>query len=374
MVKKFKLALFCGIPLLFFYSCVYSQKYQTFGKQIALQLEPGENNSRNSEGDFIKLKDGRLLFIYSYFTGSSEDYSHAYLASHVSADGGKTWSQKEEVVLKNEGGINSMSVSLLRLHDGRIAMFYLRKNTHTDCKPMMRTSADETLTWSEPVECIAETAYYVLNNDRALQLKNGRILLPLACHQLPGGKWSGRGTIMCAFSDDSGKTWKRTPEVLNPDSVVVQEPGIVELKDGSVFMFCRTNAGTQYVCYSKDSGMTWTDLKPGNINSPLSPASIERIPSTGDLILFWNNNYKPIGDGNRRTPFNVAISRDEGKTWEKIKEVESNPDGWYCYTAIHFEDDYVVLGYCAGDRKQNNGLATSQITLLGYDWIYGNSK
>lgn len=375
MVKMFKLTIICCFLVLFFNSQVYSGKYhKTFGKLIALLLEPGENNSRNSEGDFIKLKDGRLLFIYSHFTGSSEDYSNAYLASRMSADGGKTWSQKDDLVLNNEGGINSMSVSLLRLQDGRIAMFYLRKNSRSDCMPMMRTSDDETLTWSKPVECIAETAYYILNNDRAVQLKSGRIILPLAFHQLPGEKWSSRGTILCAFSDDSGKTWKCSREVLNPGNVVVQEPGIIELKDGSVFMFCRSDAGTQYVSYSKDGGMTWTGLQPGNIKSPLSPASIGRIPSTGDLILFWNNNYKPVGDGNRRSPFNVAISRDEGRTWEKIKEVESNPDGWYCYTAIHFENDYVVIGHCSGDRKKNNGLAASQITLLGNDWIYGNSK
>ena len=372
MLKGFRLVLLCIIQFLFC-SYLYSHENQTFEKKIALRLEPGENNSRNSEGDFIKLKDGRLLFIYSHFTGSSEDYSQAFLASRVSDDGGKTWSQKDEVVLKNEGGINTMSVSLLRLNDGRIAMFYLRKNSHTDCKPLMRTSSDEARTWSEPVECIAETAYYILNNDRAVQLKNGRLLLPLAYHQVPGGNWSSRGIILCVYSDDSGKTWKRGREALNPDSAVVQEPGIVELRDGNVFMFCRALGGTQYECYSTDGGITWTNLKPGNIKSPLSPASIDRIPSTGDLIMFWNNNFKPIGDGNRRTPFNVAISRDEGKTWEKVKEVENNPDGWYCYTAIHFEDDYVVIGHCAGDRKKNNGLAASQITLLSYDWIYDNS-
>jgi len=66
----------------------------------------------------------------------------------------------------------------------------------------------------------------------------------------------------------------------------------------------------------------------------------------------------------------LAISENEGKSWSKIKTLESDPDGWYCYTAIEFVDDHVLLGHCAGDTKQNSGLATTQITRLSLDWIY----
>lgn len=40
--------------------------------KTVLQLNPGENNPRNSEGDFVRLKDGRIMFIYTHFTGKSE--------------------------------------------------------------------------------------------------------------------------------------------------------------------------------------------------------------------------------------------------------------------------------------------------------------
>jgi hypothetical protein len=365
-----KVVIIFYIPLLLFCSSVQKNSFNSTGKQIVLRLEPSENNPRNSEGDFITLKDGRLLFIYSHFTAGAGDHAQAFLASRLSKDGGKTWSQRDEVVIENEGGFNIMSVSLLRLQDGRIALFYGRKNSLTDCIPLMRISTDEAKTWSDPVECIAETAYYVLNNDRAIQLKNGRIILPVALHQEPEQKWSNQGRIMCYYSDDIGKSWNRGEQAPNPEGVIVQEPGVVELEDGSVYMFCRADAGTQYICTSNDDGMSWSPLKSSNIKSPLSPASIERIPATGDLLMLWNNNYKPLSDGDRRTPFNMAISRDDGKSWEKTKQVENDPNGWYCYTAIHFEDDYVVLGHCAGDRKENNGLAAEQITLLSHDWIY----
>ncbi len=358
------------IALLFFgcSSCNFNKPTSSEpGKEIALRLEPGEGNPRNSEGDFIPLKDGRILFVYSHFTDGSGDNAGAYLAGRFSNDKGKTWSKNDVTILPNEGGMNVMSVSLLRLRSGELALFYLRKNSETDCIPYMRTSTDEAKTWSEPVRCIAGDGYFVVNNDRLVLLKNGRIIFSASQHGAPD--WAN-GKVASYYSDDNGMTWAQSTQVPNIEDVVLQEPGIIELKDGQLMLFCRTDAGVQYFSYSRDMGETWTPIEPGNIKSPLSPASIKRIPATGDLLLLWNNNYEQVRDGGKRTPFNLAISRDEGKTWEKIKPVESDPRGWYCYTAIQFIDNHVLLGHCAGDTRTNNGLSTTQITRLSLDWIY----
>ncbi len=340
------------------------------GKEISLQLFPQEGNPRNSEGDFIQLKDGRLLFIYTHFTGGTGDHASAYLAGRYSRDGGKTWTGEDAIILPNEGGMNIMSVSLLRLNTGEVALFYLRKNSNSDCIPFMRISTDEAATWSEAIRCMDAEGYHVVNNDRFIQLDNGRIIYPTALHLRVESKMEARGQIMCYYSDDSGRTWIKSQQIANPENIVLQEPGIITLKDGSIMLFCRTDAGVQYFSFSEDQGETWSPIEAGNIKSPLSPASIERIPSTGDLLLVWNNNYKPERDGRKRTPFNLAISRDEGLSWQKIKTIESNPAGWYCYTAIEFTDKHVLLGHCAGDRRTNNGLATTHITRLSLDWIY----
>lgn len=345
-----------------------------------LRLPSSKNNPRNSEGDFITLKDGRILFVYTHFTGGAADHSSAYLAGRYSSDGGKTWTQKDETIIENDGKQNIMSVSLLRLQDGRIALFYARKNSLHDLLPVMRISADEGAHWSEPIEIIPqqEVGYYVLNNDRVVQLKNGRIVVPLALHQnLPGSdRFNPNAKFLCYYSDDQGKTWQRGNEVAvetqpGGKQPYMQEPGLIELKDGTLMGFCRTNGGSQYVAFSKDDGQTFSELKPSNMISPVSPASIERIPSTGDLLLVWNNHQgidaKLRG---KRTPLSLAISKDEGKTWQQIQNIETNPNGWYCYTAIEFTKEGVLLGHCAGDRTKNNGLAESQITLVPLSVIY----
>jgi len=337
-------------------------------------LPPGPGNPRNSEGDFIQLKDGRILFVYTHFTGGGADNAAAYLASRASADGGLTWTKEDAPVVPNEGKENVMSVSLLRLQSGEIALFYLRKNGWDDCRPYLRLSTDEGKTWSEPRLCVAAGGYYVVNNDRVVQLKSGRLVMPVAKHTEPGGKFSGHGVVSCFLSDDNGKTWRQSTSQLTGETpkgrVVLQEPGVVELKDGRLLMFIRTNAGCQYRSFSKDGGDTWSPAEPSNLFSPLSPASIERIPKTGDLLAVWNNHEKiDAARRGKRTPFNAAISRDEGQTWERGKTLEDDPGGWYCYTAIEFVGDRVLLGHCAGQQK-TGGLNLTQITLLDLEWLY----
>lgn len=350
-----------------------AQKKEKRGKEIALRLEPGPNNPRNSEGDFIELKDGRILFIYShYFGNSGGDHDPAFLAGRYSSDGGKTWTQDDVKIVDQEGTMNVMSVSLLRLKNGEIALFYLKKNSERDCIPVVRFSKDEAKTWSDPIPCITDkVGYFVLNNNRVIQLKSGRLLMAVNLYKIALGSSLNEGSLWSYYSDDNGKTWKSGKEVSNPGKFLTQEPGVVELKNGNILMLIRSDAGVQCKSYSRDQGVTWSPVERSNIKSPVSPASIERIPSTGDLLLVWNNNGgdDPAIKG-KRTPLTIAISKDEGKTWKKIKNVEDDPDGWYCYIAIHFTDDHVLLGHCAGNRPKGTGLAVTQITRLSLDWIY----
>lgn len=342
------------------------------GLEYVLNIEPGPGNPRNSEGDFVQLRGGRLLFVYTHFTGSASDFGEAHLAGRFSADGGRTWSAEDTLILPNEGGINTMSVSLLRLQDGGIGLFYLRKNSRADCRLYMRRSRDEASSWSEPVLCIEPVGYYVVNNDRVLQLRRGRLVAPAARHSLPGEEFRPRGDAMCYLSDDGGATWRRSETVLEAPAESksgLQEPGVVELEDGRLMMLCRTDLGCQYRSWSLDGGVTWSAPEPTDLVSPVSPASFERAPGMADLVLVWNDHRQidPALRG-KRTPLRIAVSRDSGLTWERVQTLEDNPDGWYCYTAIEFVGEHVLLAYCAGD-SQIGGLNRLRIVRFPLTWL-----
>jgi sialidase-1 len=348
-----------------------------------LVLAPGPGNPRNSEGDFIRLRDGRLLFVYTRFTGNSaDDSASAFLASRLSADGGRTWRDRDgTVVPAGEGRLNVMSVSLLRLQDGRIALFYLVKNSERDCRMVMRVSSDEAKTWGEPALSMPEDGYFVVNNNRAVQLKSGRILLPAAQHDRSKDKPGfHRGVAVCFYSDDAGRTWRRSRSALQAplqSRSGLQEPLVVELNDRRLMMLCRTDQGSQFRSYSADNGDTWSPAEPtADLGSPLSPASVARIPSTGDLLLVWNDHTKidPKLRG-RRTPLTVAVSHDEGQTWTRRRTLYNDPLGWYCYTAITFADNRVLLAHCAGQHSATtSGLAKTVITAFDVDWLYRDDE
>ncbi|MEW4562074.1 sialidase family protein [Bremerella sp. JC770] len=341
------------------------------GPELVLTQETGPGNPRNSEGAFVTLKDGRILYVYTRFLGThSGDDAQGYLASCFSDDGGRTWQESDKPLFPKEGKENDMSVSMLRLVDGRIALFYLVKNSIMDCKVRMRISEDEAKTWSDSIDCMpGEENYFVVNNDRVIQTPSGRLIMPAAAH-VRDGKWHGAADIVCFLSDDAGKTWRRAKQTLegrreNGTRYITQEPGVVQLKDGRVMLWVRTDLGVQSVCYSEDEAETFTPLAPWNLRSPVSPASIKRIPSTGDLLVIWNDS------GTRqRSPLSSAISKDDGKTWEHQNTLEADPKGWYCYTAIHFTKEHALLSYWDMADKQ----IETKVVRVPIDWLYRTSN
>ncbi|MBI5774596.1 MAG: exo-alpha-sialidase [Verrucomicrobia bacterium] len=347
--------------------------------QVVLNLEPSAENPRNSEGSFVTLKSGRILFYYSQFYGGRADNSPARIAEVHSDDQGRTWSTPMTVV-ENAAGNNVMSVSLLRLKSGRLAFFHIIKNSWLDCRPWLRISSDEGATWSEPKQVIEAPGYFVLNNDRVIQTSTGRLLVPVAFHRAraadpaSGRTFDARAIAMWFYSDDEGATWKEADNWWAIPAVSrsgLQEPGVVELANKKILSWTRTDQGSQYGFASADNGKTWSAPVPVALQSPQSPASIKRLPGTTDLLAIYNDHSGefPFPKG-KRTPLVSAISSDGGKTWQSHKLIEGDPDGWYCYTAIHIVDGAVLLGYCAGDSKVG-GLNRLRIRRVGVDWLRG---
>ncbi len=345
--------------------------------KVVLNVEPSKEHPRNSEGSFATLSSGRIIFCYTQFYGGAADESPARIVQIHSDDDGRTWSEPK-VVVENSAGKNVMSVSLLRLQDGRLAMFYCIKNSWQDCRPHMRISTDEAQTWSDAKLLLEAPGYFVLNNDRAVQTSKGRIILPLAFHRARNNdphsskSFDARAITLWIYSDDAGVTWQEAASwwaIPVRSGSGLQEPGVIELADGSLMGWSRTDQGAQYGFTSTDGGKTWSAPVPTEMKSPTSPSSIKTLPGTTDLLAIYNDHSGkfPFPQG-KRTPLNACISTDGGKTWPVRKLLEEDPDGWYCYTAIHFTKDAVLLAYCAGD-KTVGGLNRLRLRRITLDWL-----
>ncbi len=361
----------------------------TLPGKIVLELPPGPGNPRNSEGAFIKLKDGRLMFVYSRFVADhASDVAPCCLAARYSSDGGETWSGDRVLFVRERFDRpdmpcqNIMSVSMLRMRDGALGLFFCIRYDFLDSKLHLARSYDEGETFGEPVRCVPGMGYYVTNNDRVIRTSSGRLIVPCNFHRIksdPGGDQYGyanffdyRAVSCFSLSDDDGKTWREAVDCCylphGDSNAGLQETGIVELENGTLWAYFRTDMGCQYMGWSRDDGEHWTTPEPSRyFTSPCSPMSVKRGPG-GELLAVWNPipAYTTRGlhsYGYARNPLAAAVSTDDGRSFGEPVVLENAPGG-YCYIAIHFEGDSVLLAYCAGSPEDGGCLNRLRVRRL----------
>jgi hypothetical protein len=241
-----------------------------------------------------------------------------------SRDNGKTWNgprvlhrgTKDDIMLPN---------SILRLGSGKMFMLVGRYGgydfeTHDPEKSLYefysQVSTDNGDTWTDPVR-IDATWRYANAPLAILQLKSGRILIPsgyLTPHE-------GRSVISALYSDDEGKTWKRSPSVLDVGGSGFEsgpsEPTAVELPDGRVWMLMRTQTGLLWESFSTDGGATWAEPKPSRFTSSSAPAVLTKLRD-GRIVVVWSNS---VAGPYRRNCLAAAISDDGGKTFRGFREL-----------------------------------------------------
>ncbi len=337
--------------------------------------------TRASEGAFIRLRDQSILFAYCRFSGTGQGYDDdaCDLYALRSGDEGESWSTPFPLIKAEAFGVkNIMSVSLMRMQNDDLGVFFLIKQNDGASSVALARSRDEGESFYRYSECTLRErrAYYVINNDRIERLANGRLVIPIAFHRggFVDGKRpfvDGRSIAVCLLSDDDGESWREACDLIYPPfqdtSVGLQEPGVIALKD-SLFLYARTDKFCQYGAYSFDGGEHWTGAFPTRFSSPCSPMKIARNPFDGALYAVWNPipNYcgREIVPGcGGRTPLVYAVSRDEGVSWSAPQTIESAPDHGYCYPALFFtRDESLLLSYCAGGPEDGHCLTRTNMT------------
>ncbi|WP_232098597.1 exo-alpha-sialidase [Gimesia aquarii] len=341
------------------------------GEVVVNELFPSSKKyPRYSEGSILPLNDGSLLYATTQFIDSGSDFASARIISKISTDGGRTWSEPR-VLQENTGKKNVMSATLRYLkgpmHEKRpIGLFYLKKNTYSDLKAYLKISEDNGKTFGEAIEITGPPGYHVMNNDRITILSSGRWLAPVA--STVDVRNVNHFVCTCFISDDQGKTWRQSQGNVDYAKRGAMEPEVCELKNGNVLMIFRTQSGHIGSSVSEDGGEIWD--KPGSwgVRAPEAPATLRRIPSTGDLMLIWNDHFKAgAGHGGKRTPLTVAISSDEGKTWKFKKNLENNPDHEYSYISLMFHQGRAIMGYYVSYEKN---VISSRFRSVPLAWFY----
>ena len=91
-------------------------------------------------------------------------------------------------------------------------------------------------------------------------------------------------------------------------------------------------------------------------------------------MLIWNNNER-IFDYQNRSPLSLAISKDEGKTWRYLFDVENRVNVGAYYPTINFTNDKMLITYTqkySGDNKTT--VVYSEIFLTALDDLIKNAN
>ena len=330
-----------------------------------------ERYPRHSEGDLVRLEGGELLAVWTRFSASS-DHARAQLVGRRSSDAGRTWGDIFPVASLSEPShrlnSNLMSVSLLPLKNkSRILVTYLGKEEtepeNSDFNRRIRCSlfgrfTEDGREFSPPFLISDRDHYYICNNARTLQLSSGRILVPVAVDLNPGQEFGWKEqSCSTFFSDDGGANWKRGDPCALPaeeyhslDSFqrTLQEPGLIELRDGRIFMVIRTRRGHPFRSFSEDGGETWSAPKPiEEITAPASPQTLIRLPDSDHIAMVYNNNPKGAEAAwSDRRPLAVAVSSDEGNRFHFRRLIEEKECRCWSYPACRiYGDDFYLLTY-----------------------------
>jgi len=346
--------------------------------RLVHQLPPVKGNPRNSEGAFLRGKNGEILFAYSRYHGeSNHDHAACDIALIVSRDEGESWSEPRLIVTAAEFGVeNIMSVSALEQKNGNLAFYFLIKENDLHTTIGRTVSSDGEVWKSERCVCDYPDGYYVVNNDRIVRLKDGSLVAPASvCSveeiRIRGAKMSA--TVL--ISRDDGKTFARVPwtyTVQNPAPWMrgYEEPGIIEYPD-RLYYWIRTYFGRQYESISTSGLEGFCEPRPSEFTSPNSPMQIKSFDGVAYAIYNpiprYNGRVEPEGSWGR-TPLVIRKSLDDGNTWGPLNVIEDEPTRGYCYPAIfQTNDNAFLLAYCRGDAKDGNTLCRLGISKINTD-------
>jgi hypothetical protein len=196
-------------------------------------------------------------------------------------------------------------------------------------------SEDNGQTWSPPYEIPMNHRYTCGKTHHGLRLKSGTLLMGYSWDMLcetgkdldSEGKMHLRAGVM--ISTDNGLTWKNggdtdaAYEPLHGGAVHgTDEPAIVELDDGSIYMLMRTGSDHLYQARSTDQGKTWSGIGPSPLRGSNAPAALCKfqVGQRRGILCVWDNAVA-------RYPLCAAASFDGGKTWSTPRDISGPANG-----------------------------------------------
>ena len=328
------------------------------------------------------------------------DWDDIRILLRRSADDGKTWSPPASIVdvpgpkSKNPFALRMKNVDpnavtynnpvLIADKDGTVHMVF--------CLEYMRAfyqrSTDDGLTWSAPVEVTScfeplrhsyDWRVLATGPNHGIQLKNGRLLIPVWLSTGTGGNAHRPSVTATIFSDDAGKTWHAGEiavpcnyEWINPNETVA-----IELTSGEVMLNVRSESKMhrRLTTTSKDGATGWSTPRFDQaLLEPICMAGLVRYAHDNKSLLLFSNPHNLAkakgaevpGQSRDRKNLSVKLSSDEGQTWPVNKSLEPGPSMYSDLAVTHAGTILCFYGQSSKPGFAGAGLALARFNL---EWL-----
>jgi len=337
-------------------------------KRLVHEILPKRGNPRNSEGAFLRSPNGDILYAYSRYSGDSiHDHAACDIALISSADEGESWSEPVIIAEAESFDVkNIMSVSAVEQLSGEIGFYFLIKENNFTTTLGRALSRDGVNFRTERCGTAFPEAYYVLCNDRILRLSDGRLVAPVAYNSAEENRTAifRESSVSLLISDNDGKGfYKADFDLTTRDKVNskygLQEPGLIERSDGSLYLFMRTGYGRQYEAQSAGDVNDFQGLQPSEFTSPDSPMQMKEYDgafyAVYNPVPRYNGRWEAEGTLGR-TPLVIRKSVGWG-AFGKLNVIEDDGERGFCYPAVFkTRDGHLLVAYCRGGAEDGNTL------------------
>lgn len=267
--------------------------------------------------DIFKRADGSL-----YMTADAAIES-------VSTDGGKTWT--------SAGKNGTFTGSAIKLKDGSVLTVKegTSNNGYWDHSAWISTNDGESFSGPYLIRADAKTTDM---NGKLFQGKSGRVYYTAMSFgrdvpTMTGMEDESREYVF--YSDDGGKTWttSETAFITRENGYNFQEGKTIELPDGTVRVYFRTDQGCIMYYDSADGGKTFENTPHKTIFAAVQ-CSMNIIVDPNDentYYMLWSyDNLNGTDDAHYpRTRAAVAVSHDGCKTWQYVMEASEKDLAYY---------------------------------------------
>lgn len=348
---------------------------------------PAQSNgiARHRIPGIVVTPKGTVLAYCEARKNNSSDWGEIEIHLRRSTDGGRTWDAPRQIAhraariegnpRKKSGGEREQTVNnpvaVVDRATGAIEFLYCVNYA----RAFAMRSADDGVTWSDPVEITASFEPFRRRYDwkviatgpgHGIQLKTGRFVVPiwLAYGGVGDHGPAAAGTL---YSDDQGRTW-RAGDIAVPNAGDFSSPNetmLTELSDGRVMLVTRSvsKANRKIVTVGPDGATRWEQpYFHDQLLEPRCMASIVAHPARPGTLLFSNPHTRPTDPGGKsaRENLSIKLSRDDGKTWPVNKTLDAGPSA---YSDLAVLPDGTVL--CFYEKGSDIVVARFNLEWLG---------